>query len=105
MTDHAALISAAEARVAEARQEVDRLRAKLAAEQQSDREAAEVHLLTAEDGRMEARRRIAERTGRKAETGTGSAGGSADQQPTGVAAGIAEARRRGALRRPAGGAT
>jgi len=86
MTDNAALVTAAEARVAEARAEVDRLGAKLADEH---RESAEKPSpLTAADGRAEALRRYP----RKAETGTGDAEGEAAPQ-TGRAAGVAEAKR------------
>jgi multidrug efflux pump subunit AcrA (membrane-fusion protein) len=57
--DHDDLIRDAEEKLAEANAEVARLRAQLAAEQENEKVR-----LTAEDGRAEARRRVAERAGR-----------------------------------------
>jgi len=97
--DHDDLIREAEEKLAEANAEVARLREQLATEQK-----AEKVRLTAEDGRAEARRRTAQRAGRtekveKDAQGNGDADGPADPQPTGLAAGIAEARRRAAARK------
>lgn len=58
--DHAAAIAAAEARLAEAQADVERLRAQLAAEQAAAQSAP--RLATAEDGRAAARRRHPGRT-------------------------------------------
>ncbi len=89
--DHDDLIREAEEKLAEANAEVARLRAQLAAEQR-----AEKRRLTAEDGIAEARRRVAQRAGRTQKPENGAEGsGDADSQPTGLAAGVAEARARG----------
>ena len=90
--DYADLIREAEAALAEARADVERLRAKLAGEQKD----AQAHRLTAEDGRNEARRRIAERTGRtgKADSDASAPQTAGEGTATGVAAGRAEARPR-----------
>ncbi len=91
--DHDDLIRDAEEKLAEANAEVARLRAQLAAEQENEKVR-----LTAEDGRAEARRRVAERAGRverviEGEKGTGDAEG--DAAPlTGTALGPDEAARR-----------
>ncbi len=81
--DHDDLIREAEEKLAEANAEVARLRAQLATEQ-----ADEQRLLTAEDGRAEARRRHPARFAASTDAGTGDAEG---QTPTltGAAAGVA----------------
>jgi hypothetical protein len=95
--DHAAEIAAAEATLAAAQADVDRLRAALAAEQAASTEPTGPRLATAEDGIATARRRHPGRTRSELAAGTGTAEGEA---PTlsGAAAGIAEARRRAVLR-------
>ena len=98
--DHEA-IEAAETRLREAQQEVDRLRAVLAAEHTAEQPRK---LATWADGVAAAKARFPGRTrSEQAATGSGAADGEA-QELTGAAAGRAAARRRAALRRPAGGA-
>ncbi|MGR7027320.1 hypothetical protein [Geodermatophilus sp. URMC 62] len=87
-TDHAAIV-AAEARLAEAQADVERLRAQLAAEQ-----TAGPRLATAADGVAMAQRRHPGRT----RSELAKAAGTDTAELTGAAAGIAEARRRAALR-------
>jgi len=89
--DHEA-IEAAETRLREAQQEVDRLRAVLAAEHTAEQPRK---LATWADGVAAAKARFPGRTrSEQAGTGTGDADGEA-QELTGWAAGVAAARARG----------
>ena len=99
-------IEAAEARLREAQQEVDRLRAVLTAEHTAAQTGP--RLATAADGIAAAGRRHPGRTRSEIAAGTStgtSAASDADATDiTSVEGARAEARRRAALRRPAGGA-
>ena len=105
-TDHAAAIAAAEARLAAAKAEVEDLRARLATEQAAAfTEPAGPRLATAQDGIAAARRRHPGRTRSElAAAGTSTTSDADATDITSVEGARREARRRAALRRPAGGA-